>query len=84
MCMMKKKMLFALIVIIRLFVCTAQGPLELSAEPSTPRHQTAVDLTCVRQTDQICMVSKRDLVVIEFVVHMGRRQQVWVLHDVYD
>lgn len=76
-------MLFALLIVIRLFVYTVQGPLS-SAEPSTPRHQTAVDSTCVKQTDQIWMVSKRDLVVIVIVMHMGRRQQVWVWHDVYD
>jgi hypothetical protein len=36
-----------------------QGP-RSSAEPSlsTPRDQTAVGLTCVKQTDQICVVSK--------------------------
>lgn len=34
--------------------------MQLSGEPSlsTPREQTAVGLTCVKQTDQICVVSK--------------------------
>jgi len=52
-------MLFALIVI--RFVCLYRaGTTQLSADPSlsTPRHQTAVELTWVKQTDQIWAVSK--------------------------